>query len=153
MIKLIQGDCFDKSKLIKDKSVDLVILDPPYNIGKAKWDKWKSVNEYVEWIGKLFLEAQRILKDNGSFYWFHNHMPYINRIMIWLEDNSNFIFKQFIVWNKRYNGSPRKYYFDNVIQSNIDRNYRLLAEYCMFYTFQDESIYKKLFIFLYNIIN
>ena len=37
-------------KRIPDGSVDLV-TDPPYNIGKAKWDK---IPNYIEWCGKWF---------------------------------------------------------------------------------------------------
>ena len=29
-VKLIQGDCLEKMKDIKDNSVDLIVIDPPY---------------------------------------------------------------------------------------------------------------------------
>ena len=29
---LIQGNCFDKLKEIPDKSIDLILTDPPYNL-------------------------------------------------------------------------------------------------------------------------
>ena len=57
--KLYNGDCLEVFKNIKDKSVNLVLIDPPYNIGKdKKWVKWKTVNEYVEFMGKVFKECQ-----------------------------------------------------------------------------------------------
>jgi DNA modification methylase len=37
-IKLILGDCLEIMKSMPDKSVDLVLTDPPYGIGKAEWD-------------------------------------------------------------------------------------------------------------------
>ena len=37
-INLIQGDCLEKMKEIPDKSINLVLIDPPYNINKANWD-------------------------------------------------------------------------------------------------------------------
>ena len=37
--KLINGDCLKACKQFPDKSVDLIVNDPPYNIGKAHWDK------------------------------------------------------------------------------------------------------------------
>ena len=70
--KLILGDCLEKMKDIEDKSVNLVLIDPPYNIGRDTWDKWKTVDKYVKFMGEVFLEIQRVLKDNGSFYFFHN---------------------------------------------------------------------------------
>ena len=137
--KLYNGDCLEVMQEISDKSVDLILIDPPYNISKAKWDKWKTVEMYVEFMGKTFKECERILKDNGSFYFFHNDFLQVVELQNWINKNTNFIFKSFLIWNKRYNGSPRKYYFDNVIAGNTNRNHRQLSEYCLYYTFQDET--------------
>ena len=41
---LMQGDCLELMRTIPDKSVDLILTDPPYNIGKAKWDKIPTVS-------------------------------------------------------------------------------------------------------------
>ena len=45
--KLYNGDCLEIMKDIPDETIDLVLIDPPYNIGKYKWDKWYTVEEYV----------------------------------------------------------------------------------------------------------
>ena len=37
---LIHGDCLTELQKIADKSVDLVLIDPPYNIGKDDWDNF-----------------------------------------------------------------------------------------------------------------
>ena len=37
-VKLYLGDCLEVMKSIPDKSVDAVITDPPYGIGKEEWD-------------------------------------------------------------------------------------------------------------------
>ena len=39
MIDLRLGDCLEVMKTIPDKSIDLVLTDPPYGINKADWDK------------------------------------------------------------------------------------------------------------------
>ena len=146
MYKLYNGDCLSIFKDIEDKSVNLVLIDPPYNIGKdKKWDKWKTVDEYVEFMGQVFLECHRVLKDNGSFYFFHNDFLQIVELQNYINKNTNFVFKQLLVWNKRYSGSPRKYYFDNVIAGNTNRNHRQLSEYCLYYTFQDETGLSKMY--------
>jgi len=138
--QIYQMDCIEGMRLLPDDSVDLIVIDPPYNIGKDKrWDKWRSVDDYVAWMADVFRECERVLKPNGSFYWFHNDFPQIRKLMDAIDAETSFVFKQFIVWNKRFEGSPRKYYFDNVIKTSADRNYRQLAEYCLFYTFQDET--------------
>jgi site-specific DNA-methyltransferase (adenine-specific) len=134
--KVYCGDCLEVMRDIPDKSIDLIVTDPPYNIGKDYWDK---IPDYVEWMGKVFLECQRVLKDNSSFYWFHNNIPTISKLIIWLEDNTDFIFKQFIIWNKRFDNSRNKGYLDGYIVTDMLRNYQQMAEYLLFYTFQDET--------------
>mgnify|MGYP003509827511 FL=1 len=92
MYKLYNGDCLSIFKDIEDKSVNLILIDPPYNIGKdKKWDKWKTVNEYVEFMGKVFKECQRVLKDNGSFYFFHNDFLQIVELQNYINKNTDFV--------------------------------------------------------------
>ena len=45
--QVICGDCLDVMKHIPDKSVDLVLTDPPYGIGKADWDSSYIKTELV----------------------------------------------------------------------------------------------------------
>jgi site-specific DNA-methyltransferase (adenine-specific) len=77
--KIYNLDCMEFLKQIEDKSIDLVLIDPPYfNVmitdwkgDKHDWDsQWKDIKEYQEWIFKLGTEIKRVLKDNGSFYIF-----------------------------------------------------------------------------------
>lgn len=137
--KLYQGDCLEVMKNIPSKSINLVLMDPPYNIGKDKWDKWNTVDEYVEFMGKVFLQIQRVLKDNGSFYFFHNDFLQIVELQNWINKNTNFIFKQLLVWNKRFKGASNKGFLDGFIEVENLRNYQKMAEYCLYYTFQDET--------------
>ena len=133
--QIICGDCLEVMRELPEKSINLIVADPPYNIGKAKWDKIKN---YIDWMGAVFLECQRVLKDNGSFYWFHNDMMQIKDLMRWIEDNTQFVFKQFIVWNKRFPEARNKGFLDGFIEMGGLRNYQQMAEYCLFYTFQNE---------------
>ena len=135
-MKLIQGDSLEVMKALPDNSVDAVVTDPPYNIGKAEWDK---IPDYIEWCGKWILECQRVLKDTGSFYFFHNDMEQVADLILWIRKNTNFIFKQFIVWNKRFDGAKNKGFLDGFVVPEGLRNYQKMAEYCLFYTFQDET--------------
>ena len=50
------GDCRELLKVIPTKSIDLVLTDPPYNIGFSGYDKYTdkmSANEYIEMIAGL----------------------------------------------------------------------------------------------------
>ena len=133
---LIQGDCLENLKLIPDKSINLICLDPPYNIKKAKWDTWKTIAEYVEFMGKVFKECERVLMDNGSFYFFHNDFEQMAELQHWIKNNTTFKFKQMIVWDK-FNGSKWNQ-LNAIVYSDDNRNYSKQAEYCLYYTFQDD---------------
>ena len=79
-IKIIQGFAEQELKKIPDKSVDLIIIDPPYSIN---YDT-RFRKESSETIGKITLDDEkifetfpivvqecfRILKDNSAFYCF-----------------------------------------------------------------------------------
>lgn len=60
MIDLRKGDCLEVIKEIPNKSVDLIIIDPPYNINYCEFDK--NIIDY----NILCKEFKRILKDNGG---------------------------------------------------------------------------------------
>ena len=133
---IICGDCLDVMPTLEDKSVNLVILDLPYNIKKASWD---SIPEYMTFVGNVFAECERVLTDNGSLYWFHNDFNTIVNVYTWLRDNSRFIFKQFIVWNKRYKSRDKQYnsWMQGFVSETALRTFPRLAEYILKYTFQD----------------
>ena len=138
--KVVCGDCLEVLQDIPDNSVDLVLTDPPYNIGKSKeWDKWKKKADYIDWCGEWLTECQRVLKDNGSFYFFHNDFLQIVDLQKWISENTKFVFKQFIVWNKKFAGARMEDYLQGHICVEGLRNYKQMAEYCLFYTFQDET--------------
>ena len=67
--KIYQGDCLELMKQIEDKSIDLIIIDPPYNIKIAKWDILSS-KEFLELCKKVIKESYRVLKENGSIYFY-----------------------------------------------------------------------------------
>jgi len=140
--KIICGDCLEVMKGIPDKSINLIIADPPYNINKADWDK---IPNYIEWLGNRLLEMQRVLKDNGSFYLFHNDFLQMVEIQNWINKNSKFVFKQLIVWNKKFKGCKGEEYLQGFNETNQLRNYQKMAEYILFYTFQDETGLTKIF--------
>jgi len=73
MIQLNDLYCIDNLEgmsLIEDKSIDLIITSPPYNIG-VKYNVYQdnmSIWNYLEQINLVFIDCHRILKDNGSIY-------------------------------------------------------------------------------------
>lgn len=79
--RIYQRDTLEGLKMIPDNSVDLIIADPPYfGVVKDTWDnQWR--NDYVkfkEWISLNIKEYKRVLKVNGTLYfygWFVNMIP------------------------------------------------------------------------------
>ncbi|MBV8758000.1 MAG: site-specific DNA-methyltransferase [Deltaproteobacteria bacterium] len=53
---------------LPDRSVDLVVTDPPYNIGKDEWDDLGSLDAYVDWCDRWLAEVARVLAPHGSAY-------------------------------------------------------------------------------------
>jgi len=62
-LKLIQGDCLEEMKNIKDKSIDLILCDLPYGTTKCKWDIVLPFDE-------LWAEYNRVIKDHGAILLF-----------------------------------------------------------------------------------
>lgn len=68
--KIYNEDCITGMKKLDDESVDIIICDPPYNIGKDfgnNSDK-QEMNAYLLWCDKWIAECIRILKPNGTLY-------------------------------------------------------------------------------------
>ena len=141
--ELFHGDCLEVMKELKTHSIDLVLIDPPYNISKAEWDKWKTVDDYVNFMGEVFKEIERVLKPNGSFYFFHNDFLQIVELQNWINKNTAFEFKQLLVWNKRFNEASNKGFLDGFVEPSGLRNFQKMVEYCLFYTFQDGIGFEK----------
>lgn len=56
---------------LPDKSVQLIIADPPYYKVKGDFDFiWKSFNDYLIDVEKWAIECKRLLAENGTLYWF-----------------------------------------------------------------------------------
>ncbi|MCD4746941.1 MAG: adenine-specific DNA-methyltransferase [Bacteroidales bacterium] len=56
---------------IDDNSIDLIFVDPPYNIGKnfnGRKDKWATDKKYLDWSYSWIDLLIKKLKTNGSLY-------------------------------------------------------------------------------------
>lgn len=133
----MQGDCLEKLDEIKEKSIQSIIIDPPYNISKDEWDKWDSTEEYTDWLVSIIEKLEKVLRDNGSFFLFHNDMEQISEIMVKIKSRTSFKYRQMITWNKRFMGSKKKGYLDGYIVKNDLHNWNKMAEYILFYTFEN----------------
>lgn len=72
MVEVRHGDCLELLRAMPDNSVDAVVTDPPYFKVKGEaWDRqWDKPHQFIEWMGGLAEQWQRVLKPNGSLYVF-----------------------------------------------------------------------------------
>lgn len=69
--RTIWGDSFQVLSLLAKQSVDLLIVDPPYNLTKAFSDstfKRRSAGEYEDWLRSWVSLAAPLLKPTGTVY-------------------------------------------------------------------------------------
>ena len=56
---------------LPDKCASLIIADPPYYEVKGDFDFiWSNFDEYLKDVELWALECQRLLKDNGTLFWY-----------------------------------------------------------------------------------
>lgn len=125
-------DATEFLKRLPSSSVQLVLIDPPYNLDMASWD---TFNDYMEWAKQWLNEIERILTDNGNFVIFGGYQYQDSKkgdlleIMHYLRHNTKLLFVNLIIWYYKtgmgahrffsnrheeilWYGKTKKYYFD-----------------------------------------
>lgn len=107
--KIYNLDCFEFLSKIEDCSVDLAVLDPPYNMKKADWDIFLSEDKYFEWTYKWIDVLLKKLKNTASLYIFNT--PYNSAFVLQYLVSRGVIFQNWITWDKRdgINASKTRY--------------------------------------------
>ena len=112
--EILSGDCIEIMKTLPARSIDLIFADPPYNLQlggdlhrpnntkvagvEDDWDKFASFAEYDKFTKAWFLEARRLLKDDGAM-WVIGSYHNIFRLGAQLQDLGFWILND-IVWRK-----------------------------------------------------
>jgi site-specific DNA-methyltransferase (adenine-specific) len=72
---LYRTDCLDLLARTKDKSINCVFADPPFNLGKYYGSKEthdrRPNSEYGHWTRRWVSECVRVLKPGGSLFVYH----------------------------------------------------------------------------------
>ncbi len=109
--QLYNEDFLQGVKKIKDNSIDLIVTDPPYCLGKDYGndsDK-KSATEFLDWTEKWLQLVIPKLKETGSFYIFTS-WQYSPEIFSFLKKHLTMLNE--IIWDRRVpsmGGSTRKF--------------------------------------------
>lgn len=121
------ADVFDFLQIVEDKSVDLVIADPPYNMRKADWDTFTTEQDYynftLNWIDAMLPKC----KPTASIYLFNN--AYNSAVIFYYLRQRNIMFRNWITWYKKDGFSSTK------------KRYVNAQETILFYTMSDNYIF------------
>lgn len=93
------GDCIELLKEIDDNSVDLIIADPPYNIGKnfgPKSKVWNDLDLWYNWCKEWIDLSLKKLKPTGSIfiYGIHNYLCYLQVYLM----QQKMIYRRQFIW-------------------------------------------------------
>jgi adenine-specific DNA-methyltransferase len=69
-VDLRLGDCLEIMRSLPDGCASLAVVDGPYNMRKADWDKFPSWQAFREFYLPLWKHLGRVLRDNCSLYVF-----------------------------------------------------------------------------------
>lgn len=114
---IYHGDALEViNNKIPDQSIDLIFVDPPYNIGKkfANFhDKWPSVAEYAKWAYQWIDECVRVLKPTGSMYLMTSTqaMPYFD---LYVRNKLSVLSR--IIWSYDSSGVQAKKYYGSMYE-------------------------------------
>jgi len=96
--KTICGDCRKVMRGIPDGSVDLILTDPPYNLGK-NYGGFSSdrlpEKKYWKWMKEVMSECYRVLGD-GYCYVFNTDLGIFKLKPIM--EKIGFTFRQLLIW-------------------------------------------------------
>ncbi|WP_414048584.1 DNA-methyltransferase [Macrococcus animalis] len=122
MIEIYNDDCLNKMATIEGGTVDLILTDPPYNLGKFMNNRQTNLSkmrenffgssgwddlEFEEWLNlmeKFISESSRILKKGGAIIIFMSILKVES--VVALSEKYGFYYKTTGIWNKT-NPMPR----------------------------------------------
>lgn len=96
----LNGDYFKLIKILPLKFIDLLFLDPPYNLGKD-FNGWKfsrkKVDDYTDWLNQVLESVKPHLKETASIYICGD---WLSSISIYTAASNHFIVRNRITWER-----------------------------------------------------
>lgn len=113
-ISISNIDCLELLKTIPDDSVDLVLTDPPYNIGfdgGKGWDaQWDTEQEYLDWCRDWTAECVRVLKPGRMIIVWGTLKTdtFLRYKLECLATNPELVGQNEIIWSYNWGGRTKK---------------------------------------------
>lgn len=122
-LRIYHGDWREKLPHLPASEAALAIVDGPYNMRKADWDKFASWDDFREWYRPLWGKLARVLRDNCSLYvW--GTFESLAALKSDLDAlGAGWAFRQVVTWEK-----PGYRY-----SSDTGRMWPVTTEHCAFY--------------------
>ena len=113
-IEILQGDALTLLHDVPSNSIDLVVADPPYNLGKDYGNNHdlQGYDDYLKFSHEWLTEAHRVLNNTGTMYVFMG-VRFISYLYDILDRDLKMYFNSWITWHytqgigKRKGFSPR----------------------------------------------
>ena len=121
------GNALELFKEINNNSIDLIIADPPYNLGKNYGNNHdlKGFTEYLAFSRKWLSETHRVLKSTGTIYVFIG-VRFISYLYDIMDRELSMFFNSWITWHytqgmgKKIGFSPRH---DDILMFNKSKKF------------------------------
>lgn len=113
---IYHGDAIEVLRQIPNESIDLIFVDPPYNIGKdfaGRKDKWETDEAYLKWCYEWIDLCISKLKPNGTIYLMTStqFMPYFD---LYVRDKLTILSR--IVWTYDSSGAQAKKFYGSMYE-------------------------------------
>lgn len=105
-------DVFSFLEKIEPNSVDLAIVDPPYNLNQGDWDSFESTEDFMAFTTRYLDGVIAALKPSGSLYIFNT--AFNSALILSYLNSKNMCYRNWITWYKKDGFSAcRKKYCNN----------------------------------------
>lgn len=126
------GDCLDLLPSLPDGCAQLIIADPPYNLGPAfsSGRQWQHDAEWLPWCRQWLSECKRVLSDSGNLfvYGIHHYLCFLQvqlyelrmvyrRQIIWHYENGFSTYRRSLATHYEpllWFSKTEEYYFDEI---------------------------------------
>lgn len=107
--KVYCADILDFLPHLEDQSIDLAIIDPPYNLNKGYWDTFSSEEAYFDFTFQWLDMVIPKLKPHASLYLFNTAYNSAN-ILAYLK-HTDLKYRNWITWYKKdgFSATKKKY--------------------------------------------
>ncbi|MGB3496009.1 MAG: DNA methyltransferase [Elainellaceae cyanobacterium] len=96
----LQGDALQLAQALPAESIDLLVLDPPYNLDKTfdgqRFSK-RSVEDYTTWLDQQIAAFKPLLKSTASIYICGD---WLTSVSIFTVASAHFIVRNRITWER-----------------------------------------------------